>query len=47
MTRATGMAHTKKRGENINDESKHAKFDQYGHRIGRYTTKQTNQKRKK
>ena len=27
--------------------SKHAKFDQFNNHIGRYTTKQTNQKRKK
>ena len=48
MTRATGFfAYSKKKGENINEQSKHAKFDQYGHRIGRYTTTPTNQKRKK
>jgi|APGre2960657373_1045057.scaffolds.fasta_scaffold09929_2 hypothetical protein len=47
MTRATGRAIRGGPGQNISDESKHAKFDQYGHRIGRYTTTPTNQKRKK
>jgi hypothetical protein len=47
MTRATGMALTRNRGENINGQSKHAKFDRFGRRIGRYTTTPTNQKRKK
>jgi hypothetical protein len=47
MTRATGRASRGGPGQNISDQSKHAKFDQFGNRIGRYTTKPTNQNRKK